>query len=108
MNDEGQLIDMEVSLSHKNSFCQNKPSKGEIEIEDFRIKFMMQLSNWFWQLLGNRPVNSEVAPVGQHLFSHIEATVQAIIEIFHAFTTTVDLGESTSANAIRSISLAGC
>ena len=95
MNDEAQLTDMEASLSHRNSF------------EDFRIKFMMQLSNWFWQLLGNRQVNSEVAPVGQHLFSHIEATVQAIIEIFHAFTTTVDLSESTSANGIGSISLAG-
>ena len=90
MNNEAQLIDMEASLSHKSSFFQDKPSKGEIEIEDFRIKFMLQLSNWFWQLLENRPVNSEVAPVGQHLFSHIEATVQAIIEIFHAFLYLYD------------------
>ena len=71
--------------------------KLEASVEDFRRKFMMQLANWFWQLLASRPVNSAVAPVGQPLFTHIEATVQTIIEIFHAFTTTVDVGSSGSA-----------
>ena len=75
-------------------------------IEEFRKKFMMQLSNWFWQLLASRPINSVVAPVGQHLLTHIEATVQALIEIFHAFTTTIDVVDITSRDVNGSISFA--
>jgi E3 ubiquitin-protein ligase UBR4 len=84
---------------------QNKANR-ETNVGEFRKKFMMQLSNWFWQLLANRPVNSVVSPIGQQQFSHIEATVQALIEIFHAFTTTVDFLESTAEDVDGSISFA--
>ena len=99
------LIDEKGRIS-QSSGSSKTSSNGETNIEEFRKKFMMQLSNWFWQLLANRPVNSAVAPVGQQIFSHMEATVQALIEIFHAFTTTVDLVESTTGNVNGTISLA--
>ena len=92
-------------ISQLQSGFESKIEK-ETNVDEFRKKFMMQLSNWFWQLLANRPVNSVVAPIGQQQFCHIEATVQALIEIFHAFTTTVELHESTVKDGDGSISFA--
>ena len=54
------------------------------------VDFVEQLAKWFWDLLGSSPVNNMVGTLGQCGLSHVEATVHALIEIFHAFTT-VDL-----------------
>ena len=54
------------------------------------IDFVIQLSKWFWDLLGSSPVNNMVGTLGQCGLSHVEATVHALIDILHAFTT-VDL-----------------
>ena len=51
-----------------------------------RRKFMMQLINWFWQLLASCPANACVGTLGRNGLN-IEATVQALVEIFHAFTS---------------------
>jgi hypothetical protein len=50
-----------------------------------RRKFMMHLINWFWQLLAGCPANSSVGTLGRNGLN-VEATVQALVEIFHAFT----------------------
>jgi E3 ubiquitin-protein ligase UBR4 len=52
-----------------------------------RQKFLVKLCTWFWQLLSCQPVNALAGTLGQPGITHIEATVQAIIEIFHAFTS---------------------
>lgn len=51
-------------------------------------EFILKLSKWFWNLMENCPVNHMVGTLGQPgLTSNIDATVQALIEVFHAFTT---------------------
>ena len=51
------------------------------------IEFVMKLAKWFWHLLENCPVNFSVGTLGQPGLTHIDSTVQALIEVFHAFTT---------------------
>lgn len=48
---------------------------------------MVHLVDWFWHLLASRPPNTEVGTLGQPGITHVEATVQALVEILHAFTT---------------------
>ena len=74
----------------KNMDDSIKPTM-KLNVIEFRKKFMTQLSEWFWQLLEDHLANNIVAPVGQQQLTFIEATVQALVEIFHAFTTTTDL-----------------
>jgi E3 ubiquitin-protein ligase UBR4 len=59
----------------------NEKSKSEE-----RRKFMMHLINWFWQLLAGCPANASVGTLGRNGLN-VEATVQALVEIFHAFTS---------------------
>ena len=47
----------------------------------------MKLAKWFWYLLENCPVNFSVGTLGQPGLTHVDSTVQALIEVFHAFTT---------------------
>ncbi len=51
-----------------------------------RQRFMARLTKWFWNLLESRPVNSIVGSLGQPGITHVEASVQALIEVLHAFT----------------------
>lgn len=60
----------------------NEKSKSEE-----RRRFMMHLINWFWQLLAGCPANASVGTLGRNGFFNVEATVQALVEIFHAFTS---------------------
>ena len=49
-------------------------------------KFIELLSGAFWRLLGEIPKNSASANLGGGGLTHIEVTVQSLIEILHAFT----------------------
>ncbi len=51
-----------------------------------RQRFMLQLTKWFWNLLECRPDNSVLGTLGQPGITHVEASVQAVIEVLHAFT----------------------
>lgn len=51
------------------------------------VEFVVKLAKWFWHLLENCPVNFSVGTLGQPGLSHVDSMVQALIEIFHAFTT---------------------
>ena len=93
MNGDGKKIEDDVAVQ----------IKGNVE---FRKKFMIQLSQWFWQLLESRSTNNVTVPVGQQQFTFIEATVQALIEIFHAFTTTTDMKILEAKQLDESISFA--
>ena len=90
----------------KNDTVSSLKKTEKAKTIEFRKKFMMQLSEWFWQLIKDRSVNNVVAPVGQQQLTFIEATVQALVEIFHAFTTTADLVELESKQIDESISFA--
>lgn len=48
--------------------------------------FMSELMDVLWQLLECSPKNMARAPVCKPGLTHIEAVVQALVEIFHAFT----------------------
>lgn len=48
--------------------------------------FMSELTNILWQLLECAPKNIARAPVCKPGLTHVEAVVQALVEIFHAFT----------------------
>lgn len=48
--------------------------------------FMIQLADAFWRLHGLQPKNIALAPVSRHGLVHVEATVHALVEVFHAFT----------------------
>ena len=90
----------------KNDTVNSLKQTENVKTIEFRKKFMMQLSEWFWQLIEDRSVNNVVAPVGQQQLTFIEATVQALVEIFHAFTTTTDIVELESKQIDESISFA--
>ncbi|CAH1787172.1 unnamed protein product, partial [Owenia fusiformis] len=49
--------------------------------------FMAQLLDAFWRLHGSKPANPALAPVCMPGLSHVEATVSALVEIMHAFTS---------------------
>eukprot|EP00095_Tigriopus_kingsejongensis_P009320 maker-scaffold486_size158769-snap-gene-0.26 protein:Tk09320 transcript:maker-scaffold486_size158769-snap-gene-0.26-mRNA-1 annotation:"e3 ubiquitin-protein ligase ubr4" len=52
-----------------------------------RHEFINRLVQWFWNLLNSRPANAKATGgLGQSGLTHIESTVQALIEILHAFT----------------------
>ena len=51
------------------------------------MSFITKLSNWFWELLENCPVNAVVGTLGQPGLTYVDATVQALLEVFHAVTT---------------------
>ena len=51
------------------------------------MDFVLKLSQWFWDLLNSCPINFSVGTLGQPGLTHIDAIVQALIEVFHAFTT---------------------
>ena len=52
------------------------------------MTFITKLSNWFWELLENCPVNAVVGTLGQPGLTYVDATVQALLEVFHAVTTS--------------------
>ena len=96
-------FNVEQKYSDNNDFDPTK-NKTESKVMEFRKKFMGQLSKWFWQLLDNRYANNIIAPVGQPQLTFIEATVQALIEIFHAFTTITEVVISEANHIDDSIS----
>ena len=49
-----------------------------------RRKFIQHLVDWFWQLLAACPPNVNVGTLGRNGLN-VEATVQALVEILHAF-----------------------
>ncbi|ELU10961.1 hypothetical protein CAPTEDRAFT_154354 [Capitella teleta] len=49
--------------------------------------FMVQLTNLFWQLLAARPANQMIAPACMPGLMHVDATVGALVDIIHAFTS---------------------
>ncbi|XP_013777424.1 E3 ubiquitin-protein ligase UBR4-like isoform X2 [Limulus polyphemus] len=49
--------------------------------------FLIQLTDSFWRLHAQRPKNHAIAPVSRHGLVHIDATVQALVEVIHAFTS---------------------
>ena len=63
---------------------RGEPSKSRASEE--RQRFLMRLSKWFWQLLSSQPMNTLAGTLGQPGITHVEATVQAIVEVLHAFT----------------------
>ena len=74
--------------SHSSNVIEDDNSVTIAEpVTSERLKFMTQLSDWFWHLLNSRPLNIGVCTLGQPGITHVEATVQALVEIFHAFTT---------------------
>ena len=64
--------------------AKGEPSKTRASEE--RQSFLTRLSKWFWQLLSSQPVNTLAGTLGQPGITHVEATVQAIVEVLHAFT----------------------
>ena len=48
----------------KNDTVNSLKQTENVKTIEFRKKFMMQLSEWFWQLIEDRSVNNVVAPVG--------------------------------------------
>ena len=65
-------------------------------------KFMKYFSDWFWQLQAANPTASaSLGTIGQFGFTHVEATVQALVETFHAFASS-----STAADRDSTVSFA--
>ena len=65
-------------------------------------RFMDLLAAAFWRLLGEIPPNTAAGALGQPGLTHIEATVQSLVEIFHAFTIVdIDTTITTSRHYIR-------
>ena len=56
-------------------------------------KFMKYFSDWFWQLQAANPTSGTLGTIGQFGFTHVEATVQALVETLHAFA-----GSSSDSN----------
>ena len=59
-----------------------QPARSRAECQ----RFMESLSSAFWRLLGETPANSASGCLGQRGLTHVEVTVQSLVEIFHAFT----------------------
>ena len=66
----------EESFASKNSRCRSEECQRFIEL----------LSSAFWRLLAEIPANASSGCLGQPGLTHIEVTVQSLVEIFHAFT----------------------
>lgn len=49
--------------------------------------FIVQLTDAFWHLHSMQPSNPAIAPVSFRGLVHVEATVHALVEVIHAFTT---------------------
>ena len=65
-------------------------------------RFIESLSTAFWRLLGEIPDNSSSGTLGQQGLTHIEVTVQSLIDIFHAFTLVdIDLAGFACDHYIR-------
>ena len=52
-----------------------------------RQMFLTKLTDWFWHLLASQPANASAGTLGQPGITHVEATVQTVIDIIHAFTS---------------------
>uniref|UniRef100_A0A2R5LN58 Putative e3 ubiquitin-protein ligase ubr4 n=1 Tax=Ornithodoros turicata TaxID=34597 RepID=A0A2R5LN58_9ACAR len=73
----------ERGLPHKVTIATNTGNPDESHL-------MSRLSEAFWHLHALRPKNPALAPVSRHGLVHVEATVQAVVEVIYAFTA-VDL-----------------
>ena len=71
------LAKSEESLDSKRVESKSKLSEGQ--------KFIDILINNFWRLFTEIPINSLTGVLGQKGLTFIEATVQSLIEILHAF-----------------------
>ena len=70
-----------------------------VSLFDFRY-----FADWFWQLLASHPTSgpgSSLGTIGKLGFTHVEATVQALVETFHAFTATPDAATATLASPVN-------
>ena len=57
--------------------ARGEPGKPKSCVE--RQRFLLRLSEWFWQLLSSQPVNTATGALGQPGITHVEATVQVRI-----------------------------
>ena len=65
-------------------------------------RFIESLSSAFWRLMSEIPPNSEPGSLGQKGLTHVEVTVQSLVEIFHAFTLVdMDLASFTADHYLR-------
>ena len=82
----------------KNSHF-NRTALYTVSLFDFRY-----FADWFWQLLASHPTSgpgSSLGTIGKLGFTHVEATVQALVETFHAFTATPDAPTATPASPVN-------
>ena len=66
--------------------------------------WLRYFADWFWQLLASHPTSgpgSSLGTIGKLGFTHVEATVQALVETFHAFTATPDAPTATPASPVN-------
>ena len=77
----GNLVRFAETQQSKVASKQSSRSRSE-ECQ----KFIELLSSAFWGLVGEIPENSASPNLGQGGLTHIEVTVQSLIEIIHAFT----------------------
>ena len=78
----GNLVRFAETQQTKSASKQSRSRSEECQ------KFIELLSGAFWRLLGEIPENSASPNLGQGGLTHIEVTVQSLIEITHAFTLT--------------------
>ena len=76
-----------IAVSRPNNLVKFAESQGEARGRSEECqRFMELLTAAFWRLLAEIPANCESGSLGQPGLTHVEATVQWLVEILHAIT----------------------